>query len=83
MTYISFFNNISVDWGGGGVSRLLTLANKGEEGSEVAEIRLTLLMDSPFHREKKSTPTPSHPTVWQRFDTAPTDSGIPYIPYHS
>ena len=46
LTYISFINNVSIE-GGKGVSGLLTLANEGGGGSEMAKIRLTLLMDIP------------------------------------
>ena len=41
-------NNVSIEGGERGVSQMLTLTNKGgREGSEMAKIVLTLLMDSP------------------------------------
>ena len=39
-------NNVSIE-GEGGVSQMLTMTNKGGKGSEMAQIMLTLLMDSP------------------------------------
>ena len=41
-------NNVSIEGGGGGGgSQMLTMTNKGGEVSEMAQIVLTLLMDSP------------------------------------
>ena len=40
---------LTTNEGGGGVSPILTLTNKGEgEGSGEAKIMLTLIMDSPY-----------------------------------
>ena len=39
---------LTTNEGGGGVSPILTLTNKGGEGSGEAKIMLTLLMDSPL-----------------------------------
>ena len=45
---VSSINNVSFKGGRGVISQKLTLANRGGGGSQMAKIRLTLLMDSPL-----------------------------------